>query len=301
MKLISEIIETLSSDDSNLKVALLKTKVLLHQLGEKELLEWVDNELRGYKNENSVPDYRILRITVKGNVSNSMQRHTNKTLPLMHLESDIRNMLNTKYMTDSIAAIEQYVDKENLRITIAPEFYCLLSEGFENNFNVEGAWGVHSAGAITQVLTEVTSRLLDFVLELSEKFPDEMDLGAMKTRAKEIGVTDLFNNTVFGNNATIVVGDSNSQNINNSVNKNDLSSLIDILKENNVADEDIASLEVAIEQDKKSVNIQERKFGLEVSNWMGGMVSKAATTVWNVNVGAAGSLLATAIAKYYGF
>ena len=45
MKLIEEIIELLSSGESNLKVALLKTKVLLHQLGEKELFDWVDSEL----------------------------------------------------------------------------------------------------------------------------------------------------------------------------------------------------------------------------------------------------------------
>jgi uncharacterized small protein (DUF1192 family) len=39
MKLIEEIIELLSSGEINLKIALLKTKVLLHKLGEKELLD----------------------------------------------------------------------------------------------------------------------------------------------------------------------------------------------------------------------------------------------------------------------
>jgi len=37
MKLINEIIELLSSGDINLSTALLKTKVLLHKLGEKNL------------------------------------------------------------------------------------------------------------------------------------------------------------------------------------------------------------------------------------------------------------------------
>ncbi|EJL6368173.1 hypothetical protein NTH48_002660 [Vibrio cholerae] len=301
MKLIKEIIELLSSGESNLKVALLKTKVLLHQLGEKELFDWVDSELRGYGNRESVPAYRKLHLTVKGNLSNSVYRYQNQTLPLMHLDDEIREMLDTKYLMDSIAVVEQYSTHENLRVSIAPEFYPLLSKGFDDSYGVETAWAVHSAGAMTQILTEVTTRLLDFVLELSEKFPNEMELSDMKTRAKEVGVSDLFNHAVFGDNATIVVGDSNTQTIRNTVNKNDMASLIEVLKQNKVSDEDIELLQVAIETDKGSAEVESGNFGSAVSGWMGTMVSKAASTLWDVKVGAAGSLLATAIGKYYGF
>ena len=68
MRLIGEIIDILSSGEANLKTALLKTKVLLFQLGEKGLSEWVDNELKGYKSEDNLPSYRVLHITIKGNV-----------------------------------------------------------------------------------------------------------------------------------------------------------------------------------------------------------------------------------------
>ena len=219
----------------------------------------------------------------------------------MHLDDEIRERLDTKYLMDSIAVIEQYSTQENLQVSIAPEFYPLLSEGFDTSYGVETAWAVHSAGAMTQILTEVTTRLLDFVLELSEKFPNEMELSDMKTRAKEVGVSDLFNNAVFGDNATIVVGDSNTQTIRNTVNKNDMASLIEVLKQNKVSDEDIESLQVALETDKGSAEVESGNFGSAVSGWMGTMVSKAASTLWDVKVGAAGSLLATAIGKYYGF
>ena len=42
MKIIEEIIEILSSEGGSLNDALFKTKVLLHRLGEKELVEWVN-------------------------------------------------------------------------------------------------------------------------------------------------------------------------------------------------------------------------------------------------------------------
>lgn len=47
MKLLNEIIDALSSQDSSLTDALLKTKVLLHKIGHKELVEWVNRELNG--------------------------------------------------------------------------------------------------------------------------------------------------------------------------------------------------------------------------------------------------------------
>ena len=42
MKLINEIIEILSSDTGKLSDGLIKTKVLLHKIGHKELVPWVN-------------------------------------------------------------------------------------------------------------------------------------------------------------------------------------------------------------------------------------------------------------------
>ena len=47
MKLVDEIIEILSSDNGILSNALIKTKVLLHKMGHKELVMWVNKELNG--------------------------------------------------------------------------------------------------------------------------------------------------------------------------------------------------------------------------------------------------------------
>jgi len=54
IKLIDEIIEILSSDSGKLSDALIKTKVLLHKIGHKELVPWVDSELKGYPDRDSI-------------------------------------------------------------------------------------------------------------------------------------------------------------------------------------------------------------------------------------------------------
>ena len=301
MKLIEEIIELLSSKESQLATALFKTKVLLHKLGEKELLDWVNGELNGYKDDDSIPKYRILNVTIRGNISNGGYRYQGQNLPTIHLDEKLKDKLNTSKLTQSIAVVEEYTQQENIQIVIAPEFYNALSKGLGNGYQVENAWGQLSAGVMTQVVTEVTSRLLDFVLDLSESFPDELEVQELKDKAKEVGVSDLFNNAVFGDNVTIVVGDANKQEITNSVIKNDLDTLKSFLITNGVLEEDTVSLVAAIQNDEGSNEHAQKAFGKNVSSWIGGMVSKAASTAWDIKVGAAGSLLATALGKFYGF
>ncbi len=56
--LLDEIIVTLSDENGSLTSALLKTKVLLHSIGKKDLASWVTHELKGYPDEGSIPEYR---------------------------------------------------------------------------------------------------------------------------------------------------------------------------------------------------------------------------------------------------
>ena len=67
MKLIDEIIDLLSNTDTELENALIKAQVLAHKLGEKEIGAWIKSELVGYEDPTTVPEYRILNLTVFGN------------------------------------------------------------------------------------------------------------------------------------------------------------------------------------------------------------------------------------------
>lgn len=302
MKLIEEIIEMLSSDSPNLNNALFKTKVLMHKLGEKELVSWVDAELSGYPNIESLPEYRVLPVTVLGNFSNMAYRYSEQPLPLMHLDKKLRKNLETTHLTQSIAVLESYAkDESNIAITIAPELYPSLSKGLASGFNIERVWGIHSAGSMLQVINEVRSRLLDFVLQLSEKIPNEVDTEKMKEISKEVGTSDLFRNAVFGDNASIVVGSHNVQNIQNRINKNDFASLANALREHSVGEEDIEALKMAVEKDSDAPEHNEKKFGKNVRGWISSMLTKATEFVWNVNLGVASGLITNALTAYYGW
>lgn len=302
MKLIDEIIEILSSDNPDLNNALFKTKVLLHQLGEDQAISWVNSELNGYPNIENIPDYRILNISVYSNLSNGVWHYTDQPLPTSHLDKKLRKKLQTHHLLQSIAVIESYAkDDKHLTITIAPELFPTLGKGLSSGYFVERAWGKPSLGSMLQVITEVRSRLLDFVLDLSEKLPEELDIREMKKKSKEIGTLDLFNNAVFGDNTTIVVGDHNIQNVQNLVVKNDFESLAVFLRKNNVEETDLKDLKDAIDKDHGASEHSEKNFGKNVRAWISSMLIKATESVWDVNLGIASSLLANALNAYYGW
>ena len=69
--LADEIISLLSNESSSLSEALLKTKVFLHEIGKKELIDWINRELNGYPDGAEVPSYRVLESRVMGNLVNA--------------------------------------------------------------------------------------------------------------------------------------------------------------------------------------------------------------------------------------
>lgn len=303
MKLINEIIDILSSDTGKLSDALIKTKVLLHKIGHKELVPWVNSELNGYPDRNSVPEYRILPAQVLVNASNGAYRVTSHHIPMGHLEDEHRKAIETARMDQSLAVLEKFTEKDSgsLQAHIPMESYGILGKGLGNYYQIESAWSEISHTSVLQILIQVRSRLLDFVLELNDQFPSELNDDQVKERIGSVDTENLFNNAIFGDNTTIVVGSSNSQNVSNVSIKGDFSVLRETLQKNGVSESDISSLKGAIETDSSVINEESREFGPAVKSWLQSMLSKAVDTSWKVELGVASSLLATALNSYYGW
>lgn len=111
MKLADEIIESLSSEKSSLTEALLKTKILLHKIGHKELVDWVNNELNGYPESLEVPEYRVLTAQVLANVVSMTHRFNSHPIPIAHLTEDERLRLEQSKMGHSLAVLQKFVEK----------------------------------------------------------------------------------------------------------------------------------------------------------------------------------------------
>ena len=303
MSLVTEIIETLSSQSGSLTEALLKTKVLLHKIGHQELVEWVNNELNGYPEQDSVPNYRILPAQVLANAANRAYQITAHPIPVGHLDEEVRESLETAKMSQSLAVLEKLVEGEggHLEAPIPMEANGVLGQALANGFIIQRAWSQIGKADVTQIFVQVRSRLLDFVLSLQDQLGENMSDHDIRQRTDSFDAARLFNNAIFGNNTTIVVGTNNRQQISNISVQGDFNALAERLRENGIQESDIAGLENAVRQDDGAPELEVRKYGPSVKAWLQGMLAKAVDASWEVELGVASSLLATALQKYYGW
>ena len=303
MKLVDEIIEILSSDNGILTNALIKTKVLLHKMGHKELVIWVNKELNGYSQDDKLPDYRIIPAQVRVSATNGAYQVNSHPIPMKHLDDEFRNSLEEAKIAYSLAIIEKMVtdsDDVVLHRPLPMEFNGLLGEGLANSFIIQRAWSEIPVASVLNILMQVRSRLLDFVLELNSEFSEIESDKELREAVGGFDASNLFNNAIFGDNVTILLGSENTQKVTNSIMKNDFEALSNVLQKNGVDRNDIKLLKDAIDKDQGVSIVEKDKFGPFVKSWMESMLSKAINTSWQIELGVAGSLLATALNNYYG-
>ena len=305
MKLLEEIIDGLSDEQPNLEHVLTKTKVLLYQIGQKDLASWVNSELTGYSGNDVVPEYRQIPTRVLVTATNGYTaRWQNMPVPLGHLDKEMRDSLTTTTVAHSIANLQDWANSKDgaLSKPLPAEFCGLLGKGLDDTIYVETAHVEIGRSQIVGILAEIKSRLLDFVLELSSQIPAGAGEVEATEVSKRIDTANLFNNAIFGDQTTIIVGDHNVQTVTNTVRANDFGSLAEYLKANKVPEQDISALEQAINVDATASSEMQApgQYGSAVQQWLKEMLGKAVDTAWAVEINVAGSLLATALNAYYG-
>jgi hypothetical protein len=304
MKPINEIIDAVTSSSPDISTALLKTKVLLHKLGQQHLSSWVDSELKGYASGDQVPDYRIASADILGTISNGAYRYAAVPIPLgKRVPESARDNLRTCRFTQSISAIEFLGagDDTGVQCSIPPELYPYMSDVFKGGYYVERAWQEPPSGFPRQIVTEVRTRLLDFLLVLSNNIPDGLEENELGHIQEKLDINNMFHNAIFGDGATIIIGDRNIQNVSSDIRTNDFESLAKFLESNNVAKEHVVSLKQAMEADEGSPEHARHQMGKEVSRWLKATIEQAGTTSWDITVGIASNLLTTALHAYYGW
>jgi len=271
MKLIDEIIDILSSEEVNLENALIKTKILLHKMGEKSLLTWVNSELNGYSNLEDIPKYRIVSTAIYGTATNGYATTwTNHRLPISHLTKKEQEYLTILKFKESISSLESLAKSKNLSSDIPTEFCPKFNKGLAKGIYVESAYRGISNTQILEILTKIRSRLLDFILELSDNFSNLEENVDLKEESKKMNTKELFNHTIFGDNTTIIVGNDNSNNSHQV--KNNMDELFRVLKECEINDKELVELEDAIEKDTSN---SLKEYGKNVKDWVKKISGKA--------------------------
>tara|TARA_R110002012_G_scaffold108009_1_gene250293 strand:- start:8460 stop:9386 length:927 start_codon:yes stop_codon:yes gene_type:complete len=307
MKLISQIINELIDNEKSLNGALLKTKVLASRIQNAELLNWVSNELSGYQSTNELPDYRKnIQTYLRGNYLNGHTKYTNQPIPTIGMDKMFQDNLQSASFLESISALENLNisnDSSNLTMPLRAEIVGLIQENWVNMGNpylqLMNVSKIIGKNSIVQVLSKVRNKLLDFMLAIDQEFGDLTEITDLKDKKSEIST--IMNHTIINNSGdgnVVNTGDKNKISAKISVEKGNKDQLVKYLLENGVSEKDTSELVQII--DKEEPNSENKTFGKKVSYWTKEMIGKAVDGTWNISLGAAGSLLAEAIGKYYG-
>ena len=296
MSLLDEIRSDLVNESAGLSNTLRKAKILASEIGLPEFQEWVAFELNGYPDREKVPSYRRFRPTNLGTFAGPFQSGVkNMVLPTYDLPDELKEFAENLIFFDGVGALEaQASDSHQWKW---PQEMVMLAR---NTIQMSGGMvlvDAHQpipAHVISGVLDQVKNRLLDFVLGLQESnvTPEDLD---NRTIEPEV-VRNLFYINIYGDQNVVASGEHVNQQV-NTVQQGDVDSLLRFLREHNVPEDDLSELREAVSSEPNAPN---GRYGPRVRAWLGGMISKAASSTWKVGLETASKVIMDALNGYYG-
>lgn len=181
-------------------------KILAARLEHPLFKEWIRQELNGYdENKEQLPDYRVLRnLGCRGDFFGPFGSGLkNAPIPPMCLPEEFREVVSTKYVFQSVSALESNVGQANqsnqsiLRMLWAADAVVLLGSDIYESMVCGQAWTDIPTAALVAILDTIKSRILDFVIEIEAEEPNAGDAepGAKPIPDKEINY--IFNKCIL--------------------------------------------------------------------------------------------------------
>jgi hypothetical protein len=270
---IKELIESLIKDlyeNKSLSDVFLKLQVIVYSLKNEQLTEWFNNENNGYDTNKVPPLYRNLDVIYyadllqdRGFGNAIIQNHYNLHTDLIE-NKNIRDSISKYQLRQSISEINNWIDRDtkNRVITLKPVntgmYISLFSKQLTNDWHIYNIWMEISQHSVQNIIFQVKSKVLQFLLEINENINLDISFTAMENKEKiEKAFSQNITNNIYGNNNNVATGQNVEQNINQS--------FVDYekLKEYGVEEREIEELkEIEKETDKSTLKNK-------VFSWLG--------------------------------
>jgi len=308
--IINQIQKDILNPETSVSTILRKAKVLASNLKNEEFKAWVDNELNGYfKDNNDIPNYRKSRALTFGNFIDPYgSEMRNMRIPILHLSEEFRKLfkdltndpIDLLILGQGVSSLETLAQNNSpILQEWPPDLVSLLPPELGRGYSCVSVGKVIDRSGIIQVLDTIRTRLLNFILELQEEYPEIKNSDFDDIDIPKEQVNMVFNNNIYGDGNIVASGSDFQQRANQQIKKNDIESLIKYMKSLGLTEEDAIELKDAIDEDCQ--RDEPKKFGPKVIDWIGKMTKNALRGTWNIGVSVATALLTKAISKYYGW
>ena len=210
MKKRSKILLDLINDEIDIKKSFQLLSLLLEDLDNKEIENWLNYELNGYPKDVDVPKYRIINASIIGTVKTHTMIISKYDIPV---PIEDKEKLCKYVVRDSIAEICQYSKAEE-----ESEMHCLLlpidigyinSVALINNAEVTHANLQLSMYGYTNVLHLLKDKLIDIFKKLEKQYEnlDEYYIDFKSNRDKKDIIKYLLQ--IIYNDNSVKIGSNN--------------------------------------------------------------------------------------------
>ena len=217
----SKIILDLANSSVDTMTALKRAKVLLLELGNDKLLEWVNCEIAGYPSDAELPEYRVVQGNLmgsyfKGSMANHM-KWNNVSLPLGKMPDEIRDrILNVSFHegVDALKKLLESADDEERQLgaTLPAEFFPIIAKCNNDPYmNIISARVVIGSQFVQNIFSVIENKLLDIFMILEKEFGnlDSLDIDVSGKSEEELHKISEKMVVVIYNDNRVTVGNGN--------------------------------------------------------------------------------------------
>lgn len=293
--IILELQELAANPDSNVEELLNKTYMVARKLKLEELSKWCNLELKGYKNNLSdIPNYRKFNGQLKA------WNPYHGYVPFYLHDDDMLNKITLIKFHDSIGVIANHIDSGNEKFEwILPAKLKLMLMEMQDSFSPLEPKVIFHNTELKNIQIKIRQIILDWALKLEEEGILGEGIQFSKSE-KEKAMTTQFHIQNMQGFVGNISGGNMQQNIYDGIHveANNFDQLADVLSKNGIPFSELSSLKEAIDLDEKPT--EANKFGTNVSQWIGNIMTKASSGTINVSLATIAGLLTNAISQYYG-
>lgn len=312
--LLQEVIDDLVDTKKSLSAPLMKLNYFGRLIKNQELIDYTQNELNGYRDQENIPDYRRTIGTLFIDMQMYIQQHSGQ-LPVSMLDEPYRGALKYVYVREGIAAIEKLAREaengdsngqiltplpmEMLHILQAPARKLYKSDA---RIDVIGARLAGNASIVVEIPNAIRTRLLEFVMSIAETFGHNIEIKSFNKKAETNNQTIIhqmstsINNSGDGN----VINTGNQNKIENNVTlyKGDIERLKRELTKQGIDENDISEIGEIVQTEQP--DLENGRLGEKSNGWISKIINKSLNGIGKIATGISANLLATLVKQYHG-
>lgn len=178
----SQLLKDLVNSNTEIENIFLRLKIILNDFDNLPIMEWINGELKGYQNFDTLPKYRVIIGQPMGTfIVNNAAQYKNAPVPIdLIVDEDLLEKITTIPLYDSIGTVQMIVnseDRHNLGRVIPTSLCHSISSPMLQilgmNINI-------SPNLVSNIVSSVKDKLLEVIMELEKKYTnlDDLDISS---------------------------------------------------------------------------------------------------------------------------